>query len=192
MGRMKLPRAILFDLDDTILVAFGPAQSQWQRTIAVFADRLGPIEATVIAAAIQAASTELWSDPARHKFWRRRIVVTAFAALAAAGHPVPPEAIGDALPWVAVSGLTRRCEPSGSSTSSSSSIRRPAPGGEGLGVCASSLWCDPFILAGLDSAATIELQPMTEFDELCRDEFGCCYSPRICPSRRPSKATIFC
>jgi FMN phosphatase YigB (HAD superfamily) len=30
---MKLPRAILFDLDDTILVVFGPAQSQWQRTM---------------------------------------------------------------------------------------------------------------------------------------------------------------
>ena len=92
---MKLPRAILFDLDDTILVAFGPAQSQWRRTIAAFADQLGPIEA---------ASTELWADPARHKFWRhragaarRRIVATAFAALAVAGHPVPPEAIGDAL-----------------------------------------------------------------------------------------------
>jgi hypothetical protein len=56
---MKLPRAILFDLDDTILVAFGPAQSQWQRTIAAFADRLGAIEATVIAAATQAASTEI-------------------------------------------------------------------------------------------------------------------------------------
>ena len=99
-----LPRVILFDLDDTILVAFGPAQSQWQRTIADFADRLGPIEATVIAAAIQAASTELWADPARHKYWRhrigdarRRIVATAFAALAAAGHPVPSEAVGDAL-----------------------------------------------------------------------------------------------
>jgi putative hydrolase of the HAD superfamily len=63
---MKFPRAILFDLDATILVAFGPAQSQWQRTIAAFADRLGPIEATVIAAAIQAASNELWADPARH------------------------------------------------------------------------------------------------------------------------------
>ena len=36
---MKLPRAILFDLDDTILVAFGPAQSQWQRTIGAFADQ---------------------------------------------------------------------------------------------------------------------------------------------------------
>jgi ABC-type thiamine transport system ATPase subunit len=47
---MKLPRAILFDLDDTIFVAFGPAQSQWQRTIAAFADQLGPIQATVIAA----------------------------------------------------------------------------------------------------------------------------------------------
>ena len=99
-----LPRAILFDLDDTILVAFGRAQSQWQRTIAAFTDRLGPIEATVIAAAIQAASTELWADPARHKYWRhrigdarRRIVATAFAALAAAGHPVPSEAVGDAL-----------------------------------------------------------------------------------------------
>ena len=46
---MKLPRAILFDLDDTILVAFGPAQSQWQRTIAAFVDQLGPIEATVRA-----------------------------------------------------------------------------------------------------------------------------------------------
>ena len=44
-GRIKLPRAILFDLDDTILVAFGSAQSQWQRTIAAFADRLGSIEA---------------------------------------------------------------------------------------------------------------------------------------------------
>ena len=101
---MKLPRAILFDLDDTILVAFGPAQSQWRRTIASFAHQLGPIEATVIAAAIETASTELWSDPARHKYWRhrtgaarRRIVATAFTALAATGHSVPPVAVGDAL-----------------------------------------------------------------------------------------------
>ena len=46
---MNLPRVILFDLDDTILVAFGPTQSQWQRTIAGFADQLGPIEATAMA-----------------------------------------------------------------------------------------------------------------------------------------------
>jgi putative hydrolase of the HAD superfamily len=54
--------------------------------------------------AIEAASTELWADPARHKYWRhrtgaarRRIVTTAFGALAMAGYPVPTEAIGNAL-----------------------------------------------------------------------------------------------
>jgi putative hydrolase of the HAD superfamily len=69
-----------------------------------FADRLGPIEATVIAAAIEAATIELWADPAQHKCWRhrigdarRRIVASAFATLAAAGHAMPPQAIGDAL-----------------------------------------------------------------------------------------------
>ena len=70
---MKLPRGILFDLDDTILMAFGPAQSQWRRTIAAFAHRLGPIEAPVIAAAIEAATIELWANPAQHKYWRHRI-----------------------------------------------------------------------------------------------------------------------
>jgi len=100
----RLPRAILFDLDDTLLVAFGPAQSQWRRTIAAFADRLGPIEAQAVAAAIQDASTELWADPARHKYWRhridearRKIVASAFAELAACGHPVPAQAVGDAM-----------------------------------------------------------------------------------------------
>jgi hypothetical protein len=80
---VKLPLAILFDLDDTILVAFGPAQSQWQRTIAAFADRLGPIEAAVIAAAIQAASTELWADPARHKYWRHEAMLASLDRLEA-------------------------------------------------------------------------------------------------------------
>lgn len=101
---MTLPRAILFDLDDTLLVAFGPSPSQWQRTIAAFADRLGPIEAVAVAEAIAAASADLWADPSRHKYWRhrigearRKIVADAFAVLAGAGHPVPAQPIGDAL-----------------------------------------------------------------------------------------------
>jgi putative hydrolase of the HAD superfamily len=101
---MKLPTAILFDLDDTLLVAFGPSQSQWQRTIAAFADRLGAVEAAAVAEAISAASIELWADPGRHKYWRhrigqarRKIVAIAFAELAAAGHPVPAQAVGDAM-----------------------------------------------------------------------------------------------
>ena len=101
---MTLPTAILFDLDDTLLIAFGPSQSQWQRTIAAFADRLGPIEAAFVAAAIQDASNELWADPARHKYWRhrigearRQIVANAFIELAAAGHPVPGQSVGNAM-----------------------------------------------------------------------------------------------
>ncbi|HXP03171.1 MAG TPA: HAD family hydrolase [Stellaceae bacterium] len=101
---MKLPTAILFDLDDTILVAFGPAQSQWRRTIADFAHRLGPIEATAVGEAISAASTDLWADPGRHKYWRhridearRKIVAIAFAELAAAGHPMPAQSVGNAM-----------------------------------------------------------------------------------------------
>jgi putative hydrolase of the HAD superfamily len=100
----KLPTAILFDLDDTLLVAFGPGPGQWQRTIAAFAGRLGPIEAAAVAAAISAASVELWADPSRHKYWRhridearRKIVADAFAELAAAGHKVPAQPVGDAM-----------------------------------------------------------------------------------------------
>jgi putative hydrolase of the HAD superfamily len=93
----KLPRAMLIDLDDTILVAFGPAQSQWQRVLGAYADYLAPVTPTAAIAAIMDSSRDLWADPARHKHWRhrivearRRIVADAFAALAAAGHAVPP------------------------------------------------------------------------------------------------------
>ena len=38
----NLPRAILLDLDDTILSAFGAAQGQWERVIATYAEHLAP------------------------------------------------------------------------------------------------------------------------------------------------------
>lgn len=89
----KLPRAILFDLDDTILVAFGPAESQWRRVLADYEPRLAPLTPAAAMAAIMDSSRDLWADPARHKHWRhrivearRRIVTDAFAALAARGH----------------------------------------------------------------------------------------------------------
>ena len=94
----RLPKAILFDLDDTILSAFGQAEGQWQRVIASFAAQLAPHEPPEILAAIQAYSRYLWADQARHKDWRHRIgearrhiVANAFAELEKrAGHPVPP------------------------------------------------------------------------------------------------------
>lgn len=99
-----LPRAILFDLDDTLLVAFGPSESQWRRVIADHAQHFAPLLPAEVGGAIQEASRALWADPARHKYWRhriiearRRIVANAFDALAAAGHKVPAGAIGDRL-----------------------------------------------------------------------------------------------
>jgi putative hydrolase of the HAD superfamily len=93
-----LPRAMLIDLDDTIISAFGQSENQWQRVIAEYVERLHPHEPERIIAAIQTYSTYLWADQARHKDWRHRIgearrhiVESAFAELAAAGGPAAPE-----------------------------------------------------------------------------------------------------
>jgi putative hydrolase of the HAD superfamily len=101
----QLPKAILLDLDDTILSAFGQAEGQWQRVIAEFIEHLAPHPAEEIVAAVQAYSRYLWADQARHKHWRHRIgearrhiVANAFAELERnAGHPVPPPEVLDAL-----------------------------------------------------------------------------------------------
>jgi putative hydrolase of the HAD superfamily len=100
----RLPRAILFDLDDTLLVAFGASQSQWRRVIAAFAGEFGSLAQATVVAAIEDSSRDLWADAAQHKYWRhrigearRRIVGDAFEILAAGGHPVPRKAVSDAL-----------------------------------------------------------------------------------------------
>ncbi|MGH7031711.1 MAG: HAD family hydrolase [Stellaceae bacterium] len=101
---MKLPRAILFDLDDTLLVAFGPAASQWRRIVGALAEHLAPLTPAAVIVAIEDSSRDLWADPARHKHWRhrigearRRIVADAFAGLAAGGHAVPDRSLCDAI-----------------------------------------------------------------------------------------------
>ena len=105
MPPTTLPTAILFDLDDTILSAFGQAAGQWQRVIAEFAEHLVPHPPDDVVAAMHAYSRYLWADAARHKHWRHRIgearrhiVANAFAELAAAhGRAVPAPEICDAI-----------------------------------------------------------------------------------------------
>jgi len=100
-----LPRAILFDLDDTILSAFGRAPSQWQRVIAASAEHLEPHPSEEVIDAILAYSKYLWADEMRHKHWRHRIgdarrhiVASAFAELCArSGRTAPPPAICEAI-----------------------------------------------------------------------------------------------
>ena len=88
-----------------MLVAFGPSQSQWQRTIAAFADRLGPIEATRGWLRLSPpprpnlGSIRGATNTGGHRIdqARRKIVADAFATLAASGHPIPAQAVGDAM-----------------------------------------------------------------------------------------------
>jgi putative hydrolase of the HAD superfamily len=84
----QLPRAILFDLDDTILSAYSRPELAWQAVTEQQADLFAPLTPAIVAQSILTHSAEFWSDPAEHKHWRlrlaearRRIVTGAFAAL---------------------------------------------------------------------------------------------------------------
>ena len=100
----KLPPAILFDLDDTILVAFGPASRNGGASIGAFAENLAPLTPAAAIAAIMDSSRELWADPAG-----TNIGATASARRAAGssptpspslrplGMPVPERSLGDAI-----------------------------------------------------------------------------------------------
>jgi putative hydrolase of the HAD superfamily len=101
---MRLPPAILFDLDDTIIVAFGPSGAQWRRVLGSFAERIAPLSPTLMIAAIEDSSRALWADPSQHKYWRHRIgdarreiVRNAAEGLAATGHAVPERALCEAI-----------------------------------------------------------------------------------------------
>src|SRR5450755_4444336 len=89
-----LPPAILFDLDDTIISAYGRPELAWTAVISEFADVLGPRPG--LLAAVQASAAAFWADPDQHRVWRqklrearREIVVRAFKELARQDGPVP-------------------------------------------------------------------------------------------------------
>jgi putative hydrolase of the HAD superfamily len=93
----KLPRAMLIDMDDTILSAYGRPEIAWHTIASEFAGELAPLSPPTVAAAILNFARQFWrnAEPA----WRlklgeaRRLTVKGgFAALAAAGHaPLPDE-----------------------------------------------------------------------------------------------------
>src|SRR4051794_26324699 len=87
----QLPRAMLIDMDDTILSAYGRPEIAWNNVAKEFADEFAPLSPQQVAAAILTYARNFWStaEPA----WRlklgeaRRLTVKGgFAALAAAGH----------------------------------------------------------------------------------------------------------
>ncbi len=91
-----LPRAMLIDMDDTILSAYGRPEIAWNHVAAEFTREFSPIPPQEVARAVLAFARNFWAtaEPA----WRLKLaearhltVKGGFAALAAAGHPHLPD-----------------------------------------------------------------------------------------------------
>ena len=67
------PRALLLDLDDTILDDSSLVHESWQGACAGHADRLAPFDAVIVADAIRRTSKWFWADPDRHREGRLRL-----------------------------------------------------------------------------------------------------------------------
>jgi putative hydrolase of the HAD superfamily len=87
----ELPRAMLIDMDDTILSAYGRPEIAWNRIAIEYADELKGLPPQQVATAILTFARNFWSTA--EAAWRmklgeaRRLTVKGgFAALAAAGH----------------------------------------------------------------------------------------------------------
>ncbi len=91
-----LPKAILFDLDDTILSFDNEADTVWTDVCNEFAPKLDGVRPEALRAAIDEHRAWYWSDPERHQrgrldleLARREIVGGAFGRL---GLEIPPVA----------------------------------------------------------------------------------------------------
>lgn len=91
-----LPRAMLIDMDDTILSAYGRPEIAWHNVAAEFAGEYGPYTSQQIANSVLDSARKFWSVAGAE--WRlkleeaRRITVrNGFAALAAGGHALPED-----------------------------------------------------------------------------------------------------
>ncbi len=85
---MPLPRAVLFDLDDTIIEFAGSAGPCWKAVCDRFAPECDGVTSERLLAAVDAYRTWYWSDPERHKVGRldmaaarRKVIAGAFQNL---------------------------------------------------------------------------------------------------------------
>jgi len=88
MARPKFPRAILFDLDDTILSAHGNQGDAWREVLSGFNGHAAIADHDRLHDHVLAAAQWFWSDAERHRIGRldirrarRDIVAKAFAEI---------------------------------------------------------------------------------------------------------------
>jgi putative hydrolase of the HAD superfamily len=99
-----LPRAILFDLDDTLLRGHIHADAAWLVVCEELAAELLPLSPAQVGEAAANSARHFWADAERHRQGRlqlaaarHKIVGDALAALAEAGHRTPSHAVGRRL-----------------------------------------------------------------------------------------------
>ncbi len=95
-----LPRAILFDLDDTLISAYNRPDLAWHVIAQEFAAELRPWPPAEVAIAINHAADVFWADAERHRVGRLQlidarttIIADGFATLARTGGAPPREPV---------------------------------------------------------------------------------------------------
>ena len=66
----QLPKAILFDMDDTILAYSHNTDHSWQMVCSRFASRIGNVKLEILVNAIKANAASYWSDSDQHRTGR--------------------------------------------------------------------------------------------------------------------------
>src|SRR5262245_16163453 len=100
---MTAPKALLLDLDDTIVALSASATRCWQDLCLRFAPRIDGLQPEQLQSAIEAVARWFWSDAERHRrgrldlYWSRREIVTRAFADLALDAPLLAEELADAF-----------------------------------------------------------------------------------------------
>lgn len=70
---MRPPKAIFFDLDDTLIRAYGRPVEAWTRFLTPLTELLSGHPVEIARDAILTYSRSFWSDGGRHKEWRQKL-----------------------------------------------------------------------------------------------------------------------
>jgi putative hydrolase of the HAD superfamily len=73
--KLRSPKALLLDLDDTILDDTGNVEACWDTALESCAPELGDLDTRALRATIRSTSRWYWSDPERHRIGRLNLAV---------------------------------------------------------------------------------------------------------------------
>lgn len=91
-----LPRAILFDLDDTLINAYSQPAAAWLAVTTELAEAIAPLTPEAATTAVGAFAETFWADARRHRLHRQNLL-DARRRIVAGALPSLPEAVTQRL-----------------------------------------------------------------------------------------------